>query len=463
MTDKHLNSTTVTTSLHLVLIEDDSSLRMAIEIFLHRLGHKVIAFEGVSPALQYIKESEKTPVDLVLSDIMIPGRSGFELLDDLQQSHPKLPVILMTAYGTIDRAVMAMKKGAYDFIVKPFELSTLENVVNAVVADRASNSTVNTETRTDHELLTEDPVLLAILDNLKKVSHSRATVVLQGESGTGKEMLARYLHNVSPRASQPFIGINCAALPDNLLESELFGHEKGSFTGAIQQQIGKFEAANHGTILLDEITEMSLTMQTKLLRVLQESEIYRVGGVKPIPLNIRVVATTNRNLHEYMKQGHFREDLYYRINVIPVTVPPLRDRRADVLPLARYYLKYFADWHHKDPVKLGAEQEQLLTTYTWPGNVRELRNVMERVALMSDLAELPALLNQSRFIKEGNKLDVVTLSDVEKKHILDTLELMGGNRTKTAEKLGISIRTLRNKLNEYFPSDLPDEHHEEKA
>jgi len=322
---------------NILLVEDDVSLRFAIESFLAQQNDLNVKSVGDIETAK--KELRKSEYDVVLSDIKMPGGSGYDLLEYIKTNHEKILMVLMTAYGTIEQAVSAMKNGAYDFIVKPFQLTTLEHVIRMTLQDK--NNIKVQQTRKDltesdqvgdqnkhanQSFITNNKKIEELIQNIKKIAASKATVLIQGESGTGKEVLANMIHEHSPRGKNAFIAINCAALPDNLLESELFGHEKGSFTGAIQRQIGKFEVSDGGTILLDEISEMSLSMQTKLLRVLQECEVYRIGGNKPIPLNLRVIASTNRDLYRYMKEGNFREDLYYRINVIPIHVPALRER-----------------------------------------------------------------------------------------------------------------------------------------
>jgi transcriptional regulator with PAS, ATPase and Fis domain len=319
--------------------------------------------------------------------------------------------------------------------------------------------------RGEPNFVTKNVKMLELIESIKKVAASKATVLIQGESGTGKEVIANMIHNFSPRRSKMFVAINCAALPDNLLESELFGHEKGAFTGAIQRQIGKFELSDGGTILLDEISEMSLNMQTKLLRVLQECEVYRIGGNKSIPLNLRVIASTNRDLYKYMKDGYFREDLYYRINVIPVHVAPLRERGEDVIVLANHFLDYFAHTHDRERMPLDELARYKILNYPWYGNVRELRNAMERAVLVGSFEQicgeisrrsmdLRTIAPQGRAEEESTEpFTDMTLDEVEKRVILETLRRCSGNRTRTAEKLGISLRTLRNKLKAFRLQD----------
>lgn len=456
----------------ILLVEDDVSLRLAIESFLSQKNDVIVkSARNVDLAK---KELKKSDFDIVLSDVKMPGGTGFDLLEYVRQNKKRSLVILMTAFGTIEQAVFAMKKGAYDFIVKPFRLSTLENLLKGAFQDHNDLGGLATEEGpwgvrvSDSEkkegkktFITNDERMLRLIGDLKKVAASKATVLIQGESGTGKEVLANMIHDMSPRREKPFIAINCAALPDNLLESELFGHEKGSFTGAIQRQIGKFELSNGGTILLDEISEMSLNMQTKLLRVLQECEVYRVGGSRPIPLNLRVIASTNRDLYKYMKQGHFREDLYYRINVIPMCVPPLRERGDDVLILADYFLDEFAKIHKRPRIEIDELSRCKIKAYPWYGNVRELKNSMERAILVGNFDQLVCEQisgNQATIAEFGSGSDEeaeedltqamknMTLVEVERRVIYETLRKCKGNRTKAAEKLGISLRTLRNKL-----------------
>src|SRR3990167_1715084 len=412
------------TEKNITLVEDDGTLRLAIRSFLERLDYSVQAFESVEEATKHINPS----TDLILSDIMMAGLSGFDLLKFTIKKYPHIPVILMTAFGSIEKAVEAMKVGAYDFLVKPFSLSVLENP--------SQEAHVASHIRISERFLTNNPRMLEMIENTKKIATSKATVLIQGESGTGKEFVAHMIHEFSPRKDRIFVAINCAAMPDTLLESELFGHEKGAFTGAVARQVGKFELANNGTILLDEISEMSLPMQAKLLRVLQESEIYRLGGVKPVPLNIRVIATTNRDLYEYMKTGHFREDLFYRLNVIPIIVPPLRERGEDTLFLSQKFLDEFATLHARKNLKIDENIKKKISSYAWPGNVRELRNTMERAILVGDFNVIDENQALSNNIQEASSqkstfpFTNMTLGAIEKIVIIQTLQECNGNKTK---------------------------------
>lgn len=462
----------MTKTKKIFLVEDDASLRGAIDSFLRRLNYQVQSFDNLDKFVAAL-----TPeVDLVLTDVMLPGFSGYDVLQRVQTLQPHIPVILMTAYGTIEKAVAAMKNGAYDFLVKPFSLSVLETAVNAAFLDNPSyfknnstqismsgNGNPGLTGDAPHRFITQDLAMMEIIDSVKRIAASKATVLIQGESGTGKELIARMIHDFSPRASRIFVAINCAAMPDTLLESELFGHEKGSFTGAVSRQIGKFEISNNGTILLDEISEMSLSMQTKLLRVLQESEIYRVGGNKPTALNLRVIATTNRDLYQYTQDGNFREDLFYRLNVIPIKVPPLRERGQDVLVIAQELLKEFAKVHNRPMLEIDEAAKNRLLNCPWYGNVRELRNSMERAILVGsfDVVERDVAgkaqaqgVDSNAALAQSTNLTApdMTLDEIEKKVILSTLEKCGGNKTRTASQLGISLRTLRNKLKAYIVS-----------
>lgn len=449
------------TSRRILLLEDDSTLRNAIQSFLTRAGNEVVAFDKVESA----SGEASSGFDLILSDVQMQGLTGYDLLDRVKQESPDLPVILMTAYGTIEKAVEAMKRGAYDFLVKPFSLRVLETAVEAAFLDRESLRLRSSPHRTEtggvyaqagaKGLLTHDPKVIAILDQVQRIASSKATIMIQGESGTGKELLAHLISQMSPRAERIFVAINCAAMPDTLLESELFGHEKGAFTGAFARQIGKFELANNGTILLDEISEMSLPMQAKLLRVLQESEIYRLGGVKPVPLNIRVIATTNRDLYQYMKQGHFREDLFYRLNVIPLSLPPLRERTGDLLFLLESFLAEYSKLHGKKPLKIDEAVKQKAVCHSWPGNIRELKNAVERAVLVGSFDVLDEF-TRGRVGDEEEEMKPsplpkgdLSLTKMEKRAIGEALRRAEGNKTHAARLLGISPRTLRNKVKSY--------------
>jgi two-component system, NtrC family, response regulator AtoC len=467
----------------ILLVEDDKSLRMTIENHLANTNDfEIVTAQSPDQAKEYL---DTHTFDIILSDAKTEGDKQFELLDFVNKKKLGSPFILMTALGTVEQAVKSIRRGAHDFIVKPFALSDLDKMLSKALNDeKSSNKKIrkhyigNQEKekvvakqedtvvgKSDAGFITNNQKMLGLIENLKKVATSSATVLIQGESGTGKEVLSNMIHDFSPRNDKSFIAINCAALPDNLLESELFGHEKGSFTGAVQRQIGKFELSDGGTILLDEISEMSMNMQTKLLRVLQEREVYRIGGSKPVSLNLRVIAATNRDLYQYMKEGNFREDLYYRINVIPIFIPPLRERGEDVLILTNYFLENFSKIHNRPELALDELARYKITNYGWQGNVRELRNAMERAVLVGNFDQIvcepqggtPSMDHLSTTTDQINSntgLDFynmpdITLEEVEKRVIFEMLRRCDGNRTRTAQKLGVSLRTLRNKLKAY--------------
>jgi DNA-binding NtrC family response regulator len=389
--------------------------------------------------------------------------TGEELLQACRESKKNTPIVMITAYGTITQAVDAMRLGAYDFITKPFSYEDIEHVVNRIRKQAVQSVTTENEPQKRKSqgglaIVTNDPSMKELLETVTHVASSSANILIQGESGTGKELIAKLLHVSNKNIKGPFVAVNCAALPENLLESELFGHEKGSFTGALSTRIGKFEQADGGTLLLDEITEMPLSLQAKLLRVLQEKEVDRVGGSKPIPVEVRVVATTNRRIEEAVSKGQFREDLYYRLNVIPVVVPSLRERKGDVKLLIDYFVKKFADGVMP---RISADVYKTLETYPWPGNIRELQNSCERAVLLSKGGEISekyfmlgkGTINQSSIEDELTLKAGLSVSEAEKRLIVETLRVTDNNRTRAAELLGISIRTLRNKLNEYGEVD----------
>lgn len=443
--------------IKVLLVEDDRALRQALGDTLELGG---FAWRAAGCAEDALEMAAAEPFNLVVSDVNMPGMDGHQLLARLRASQPQLPVLLMTAHAAVERAVDAMRQGAADYLVKPFEPKALLELVarHALGAVGAAD--------------TEGPVALEpssaqLLELAARVARSDSTVLISGESGTGKEVLARYIHQQSPRAGQPFVAINCAAIPDNMLEATLFGHEKGSFTGAIAAQAGKFEQADGGTLLLDEISEMPLGLQAKLLRVLQEREVERVGGRKPIPLDIRVVATTNRDLAGEVAAGRFREDLFYRLSVFPLAWRPLRERSADILPLAERLLLRHVNKMKHTPVRLSEEARACLQGYAWPGNVRELDNAIQRALILQQggviaaadfclAGALPVLSSTPQAARPAAPQAVAVadeaggLGDDLRRHefqmIIDTLRAERGRRKEAAERLGISPRTLRYKL-----------------
>lgn len=430
----------------ILVVEDDAGLREALVDTLNLAGHVCFEADSGESALLSLKDHE---VDIVVSDVNMQGMSGLALLKSIKANHPDLPVLIMTAYGTIDDAVQAMKDGAVNYMAKPFAPEVLLNMVSQYAPASAGEA---------FEPVVADAKSMELIRLAKKVATTDASVMVLGPSGSGKEVLAQYIHQCSSRANEPFVAINCAAIPENMLEATLFGYEKGAFTGAIQACPGKFEQAQGGTILLDEITEMDLGLQAKILRVLQEREVERLAGKKVIQLDVRVIATSNRDLKEAVAEGIFREDLYYRLNVFPLTWLPLAQRRDDIVPLTKHLITRHCQQSHQAIPELTPSARSKLIAYEWPGNVRELDNVVQRALI----------LHQDNLIEAGDLLienfDTAIVTEVEaipERHedklgnelkqqehqiILDTLHACQGSRKAVAERLGISPRTLRYKL-----------------
>lgn len=460
----------------ILIVEDDRELREALSTTLEIAGYQCITADSAESAIPLL---EKRTVELVVSDVNMPGMNGHQLLELIHRQYPGIPAMLITAYGQISDAVSAMQSGAVDYIVKPFEPSVLIESVKRVLG------TVNSTK--EGQPIAEDPFSRQLFQLARKVAVSDSTVMIAGESGTGKEVLARYIHTSSPRKNKPFIALNCAAIPENMLEAILFGHEKGAYTGAYNSAPGKFEQANGGTILLDEISEMDLGLQAKLLRVIQEREVERVGGRKTIPLDVRVLATTNRDLKEYVAEGKFREDLYYRLSVFPMQWKPLRDRRLDIVPLAERLLSDHLAKMKLPSISFNASAKSAMQQYDWPGNVRELDNAVQRALILQqgqtisasdlclenhvgqsvgqDTAEFKsseaipnglvdngaegdgyADVTASPESEDGANILGEDLKQREFKIIIDMLRKENGRKKQTAEKLGISPRTLRYKL-----------------
>jgi two-component system response regulator FlrC len=444
--------------LRILVVEDDDALRDALLITLEAAGHEPTGVGGGREALAALTSEA---FSMVVSDLRMMPMDGLALLGEIRARHPGLPVLLMTAFGDVNKAVEAMRGGACDFMLKPFEpKALLEQIERYAVPPPAEG------------VVAVDPAMTAVLLLAARVARTDATVMLTGESGSGKEVLARYIHDQSPRRGGPFVAINCAAIPENLLEATLFGHEKGAFTGAQAAQAGKFEQADHGTLLLDEISEMPLGLQAKLLRVLQEREVERVGGRRPTAVDIRVLATSNRDMKAEVAAGRFREDLFYRLNVFPIHLPALRERPADVLPLAEHLLAgHAARLGLPARLVLSPAAKAIIAAHPWPGNVRELDNVLQRAAIMATGATIePAHLALPGGEAAGQPMprphpavpveSVATpaaMRDLERQHILETLAKVGGSRRRAVELLGISERTLRYKLAQYRAEGLTDE------
>lgn len=436
-----------------LVVEDDAQMRIALSKSLGVQGYPVVLAHDGHEALECL---ERQTIWLVIADMNMPGKSGMEMLRQIRSAGNQIPVVLMTAYGTVETAVEALKLGATDYLQKPFPLERLEEMVTRLRNEtqdlpEGEKDQVEVESQPMGLLTCNDRVRRTI-KMLEAVAPSQATILIQGESGTGKEVLARYVHNLSPRANRPFVAVNCAALPDGLLESELFGYEKGAFTGAIARRSGKFELAHQGTLLLDEIGDMSLGLQAKLLRVLQEREVDRLGGRQPIHVDIRVLATTNCNLQQEVQAGRFREDLYYRLSVMPVTLPPLRERPEDIPLLADYFVELSFRRNKRSGVGITPEAIACLKSRPWRGNVRELENAIERAVLLAEAGPLRIehfAFEESFSCPESLPTATGSIWEMERALIMRTLERHGGNRTHSARELGISIRTMRNKLREY--------------
>jgi len=445
-----------------LIMDDEVKERSRIEDALKQKGHDVLAVGSVLEAVEAIRRER---FDVFLTDCNIPGVDALQISGEARKINPDMAVIIMTSYGTIETAVKAIKAGAYDYLPKPIDVDQLAVLIGRI-SERQNLIRENTELKEQlierykfDEIVSASHDMEEALNLAGRVAASNATVLLRGESGTGKELVARAIHYHSPRANFPLVKVNCAALPETLLESELFGHEKGAFTGATAKRIGRFEAADTGTVFLDEIGELTPGMQVKLLRVLQEREFERLGGNQTIKVDVRVIAATNRDLEQAMREGKFREDLYYRLNVVSVVIPPLRERKEDVPELLDHFIKKYSQANRKKISGVSAEVRDLLMRYSYPGNVRELENIVERAVVLSKggtitSADLPLHLrtveSEEKICvrKSGSSLNE-TLDTMERGIILDALKESGGVQTRAAEKLGISERVLRYKLKKF--------------
>lgn len=443
----------------ILIVDDEPIIRNLLKAILKKFS---LSITTASNGKEAIEKMQSETFDYLMTDMKMNPISGIELLSFAKKQYPSTLVILMTAYGSIESAVEAMKKGAFEYLTKPFSEEAIEMIL---LKAREKKSLLEENQYLKHSLELEkksNPIIAAspqmqeILRDLEKIASSSASVLLQGESGTGKEVVARAIHEHSKRKWEAYVKVNCSAIPETLIESEFFGYEKGAFTGADATKIGRFEAANRGTLLLDEVSETPLHLQPKLLRAIQEQEFERVGGVKTIHVNVRFIATTNRNMAQSVKDKSFREDLYYRLNVIPIYIPPLRQRKEDILPLANYFLEKFSEENHREKKTFSPSGLSALLSYPWPGNVRELANIIERTVVMdlsNEIQKEHLYLNEifptAKEMETLQKTTKQTLAQMEKEHILKTLHSHQDNRTQTAKELGISLRTLRNKLNFY--------------
>jgi len=446
-----MSSSNALKPLPVLIVEDDAALREALKDTLALAGYQILEASDGEAGLALL---ERGPVGIVITDVQMQPMDGERLLREIKRRQPALPVLLMTAYGEIERAVEAMRAGACNYLAKPFEPQELVSEVARWMLPSGFGE--------EGEVIAEAQATRQVLELARRVAGTDATVLLTGESGVGKEVFARFIHRTSPRAGKPFVAINCAAIPESLLEATLFGFEKGAFTGAAQAHAGKFEQAAGGSLLLDEVSEMPLQLQAKLLRVLQEREVERVGGKAPIRLDVRVLATSNRDLESEVKAGRFREDLYYRLNVFPIAIPPLRERRADILPLARRVLQRASEAAQGRAYTLSDAAAAGLTAHNWRGNIRELENVLQRALILApgmvvEVEHLclprPAMGAVSGPAAATASKPPTDLKSLERAHILETLAAVNGVRKAAAERLGMSERTLRYKLQQYRLED----------
>jgi len=441
--------------LNILVVEDDKSQRQTLRDLLKDEGHLVMEAEDGDMALLQVRSH---PYDLLLLDYKMPGMNGMDVLKSVKAINPEIDVVIITAHGTIETAVDAMKAGALDYIMKPLEFDELLILIDRVAERRnliRENELLRKELRdksiTTDQIIYHSARMQELINMAGRIANSRATVLIQGESGTGKELLARLIHQLSPRSGKPIITVNCNALSENLLESELFGHEKGSFTGAAARRIGRFEEADGGTLFLDEIGEITASVQIKLLRFLQEREFQRVGGNQTIHSDVRIISATNRDLEARVREGFFREDLFYRLNVVVMNIPPLRERKDDIPPLIEHFLKRFAVDNGKKVDAISSEARDLLLKYDYPGNVRELENIIERAVVIAredtiSVGDLPFHPGSQGEEDLEPGLLKKSLEDIEKKLILNAMDDAGNNQSRAAEILGISERMLRYKL-----------------
>ncbi len=436
-----------------LLVVKDSNLRRHLACVLEK--NSALQVESCSDAQKAMEILHARPFQIIYADLIPEDISGLDLTEQVKHHFPSIQVLIGSAVATAQDVISVMQAGASDFIIDPMETELIENAFEKAARDILNPSGSNPiHPVKPKSFITQDNALLGVLDMARKVAPSTATIMVTGESGTGKELLASFIHANSSRENEPYVAINCAALPEQLAEGELFGHEKGAFTGAISRKIGKFESAGKGTLVLDEITEMALPLQAKLLRALQEREIVRLGSSRSIPIDARVIAISNQNLKMAVKSNSFREDLYYRLNVIPLTIPPLRERKNDIPLLADYFFKRFCSRNAKAMQGISDQAMDLMVKQSWPGNVRELENTIERGVLIGSGEKLlpEHLILEAGFEKTSRQPSLsagMTVREMEKELIINTLSEVGDNRTHAAKMLGISIRTLRNKLNEY--------------
>jgi len=452
----------------ILVVDDEASHRMMLRAVLGAEGYAVTEASDGTDAVTAV---EREAFDIILLDIRMTNMDGIEAMAEIRKISPLVPVLIMTAYASVKTAVEALKAGAFDYLTKPLDIEELKILIEKALENyhlRTENLVLKERLgdRFDFSrIIAVSAKMKTLLETLAMVAPSDATVLIMGESGTGKEVIANAIHHNSPRAGEPFIKVSCAALPETLLESELFGHEKGAFTGAVARRDGRFQLAHRGTIFLDEVGEMSPALQTKLLRVLQEKEFEPVGSARTVKVDIRVITATNRDLEKEVKEGRFREDLYYRLNVVPLLLPPLRERREDIPPLTDHFLAIYREKNRKPVRGISGKARDLLVRYDWPGNIRELENCIERAVILSrEEVIVPAdFPRQILMLSQEDRADGfaippgISLDQMERALIVKTLEDTGGNRTRASEILGINRRTMQNKLKQYGLNTPPAE------
>ncbi len=448
----------------ILVVDDETGSRESMAIAIERAGLAVRTFDDARKALEYLEENDG--VRLAVCDLRMPGMDGLAFLNEVRERKLDLGVILVTGYGSIESAVEAMRVGADDYLTKPVDLYELrKRVMNLIEKEQLKEEVSNLREMLDkrygfESIIGRSAPMERLFEQMKMVAPTRSSVLIIGESGTGKELVANAIHRASPRRNERFLAINCGAIPSDILESELFGHERGAFTGAVSRKIGKFELAHKGTLFLDEISELYPELQVKLLRVLEERQVMRVGGSELIDVDFRLLAATNRDLEKEVAEGRFREDLYYRLKVVTLRIPPLRERPSDIPPLAEHFLALFCQEHGKPMKRLSPEALEVLAGFPWPGNVRQLRNVMESIVVFHQgeeiaAGDLPADVRDAQSLSaSGSPVQSVvgtprTMEEIERQAILETLERTGGHRAKAADLLGIGLRTLQRKLKEY--------------
>jgi DNA-binding NtrC family response regulator len=448
-------------NINILIIDDENNQRDILTGYLKKKGFNIFSASNGDEGIIIVQTNL---IDIVLSDFKMPGKTGLEVLQEVKKINPKIAFVILTAFGTIENAVTAMRKGAFDYITKPVDLDELDLLIERIIENnslKSENELLKDQLKEKFKItsiISNSPKMEEVLSVASRVAESKATVLINGENGTGKEVLAKTIHYIGPRKEKPFIAVNIPALSENLLESELFGHEKGSFTGADKLRKGRFELANNGTIFLDEIGDIPPLTQVKLLRVLQEQQIERVGGTENIKIDVRIIAATNQNLEKKIKEGTFREDLFYRLNIVSIKIPPLRERREDIFPLIEFFIEKYSKENLKEKFEISKEAADQILKYNFPGNVRELENIIERAVVLSrgntiKLKDLPMNVTGFKSEEHFEINDSQTLTDqveaLEKKLIYDALQNSNGNQTQAGKILGLTERNLRYKMKKY--------------